>query len=80
MVTILYYATSLHFLFYFEAGFYVKSDLIASYNLQQIHGHSLLQPTRHDKTIGRLNRLDEGGGGGRFQLRPTQQKKSYDMY
>jgi hypothetical protein len=79
METILYYATSLHFLFYFEAGFYVKSDLIASYNLQQIHGHSLLQPTRQDKTIGRLNRLD-GGGVERFQLRSMQQQKSYDIY
>lgn len=79
METIPYYSTSLYFLFHFEAGFYVKRDLIASYNLQQIHGHSRLQPTRHDKTIGRLNRLYEGGGE-RFQLRAMQQQKSYDIY
>lgn len=72
--TNLYYSTSLYFLFHFEAGFYVKRDLIASYNLQQIHGHSLLQPTRHDKTIGRLNRLYKGGAE-RFQLRPVQQQR-----
>jgi hypothetical protein len=38
------------FLVLFWSLFYVKSGLIASYNLQQIHGHSLLQPTRHDTT------------------------------
>jgi hypothetical protein len=48
METILYYARSLYFLFYVEAGFYVKSDLITSYNLQQIHGHFPLKPTRQD--------------------------------
>jgi hypothetical protein len=48
METILCYAKRLYFLFYVEAGFYVKSDLITSCNLQQIHGHSLLKPTRQD--------------------------------
>jgi hypothetical protein len=48
METILGYARRLYFLFYVEAGFYVKSDLITSCSLQQIHGRSLLKPTRQD--------------------------------
>jgi hypothetical protein len=35
--------------------------------------------SRHDKTIGRLDRLDEHGGE-RFQLRSMQQQKSYSIY
>jgi hypothetical protein len=77
LATILYYARSSYILLYFEAGFYVKSGLITSYN-QQIHGHSLLKPTRQDnRPFGQIRRrkVEEDSS-----LRSTQQRKSYDIY